>query len=62
LPSVVQPALIVWGSEDLDTPPSYAELMRRQIPNATLRVIRGAGHFPFVDRPDEFVKVIANFI
>jgi pimeloyl-ACP methyl ester carboxylesterase len=60
LPGLEVPTTIVWGDRDLyfdlDTPRRAAEL----IPNATLEVQHGAGHFLPVERPDAFTGSIVN--
>ncbi len=39
------PTTLIYGEEDAATPPSYGKLFMKQIPNSTLHVIDGAGHF-----------------
>jgi proline iminopeptidase len=54
------PALVVHGAED--PIPLYAseEVARRL--GAPLAVIERSGHCPHVERPDEFVRVLDNFL
>jgi pimeloyl-ACP methyl ester carboxylesterase len=35
--------------------------MRDAIPGARLEVIRGAGHLPNLERPNEFNEIVRNF-
>jgi len=44
LASVTMPVLIVWGKQDIMTPPSIAEEMRREMPQSVLAVLDGCGH------------------
>lgn len=62
LPNVACETLLVWGDEDKITPLASAELMQKNIPRSRLVVLRGAGHFAFLDKPDEFFEAVKNFI
>jgi len=56
------PALIVCGREDRLTPVKYAEYLRDHIPDATLKVIEGAGHMVMLERPEEVNRAIEDFL
>jgi 3-oxoadipate enol-lactonase len=56
------PTILVVGEEDLLTPPSIMELMRRRLGPARLIRIPGAGHSVYFERPDEFNRTIENFL
>lgn len=56
------PALLVWGSRDTDTPLATANRMLGLLPGARLTVLEGAGHFPFLDKPDQFSAFLREFI
>jgi pimeloyl-ACP methyl ester carboxylesterase len=62
LVNILQPALIVVGSEDQITPPADAETMRRGIGGSRLAVIEGAGHVSNIERPEEFNRVLTKFL
>jgi pimeloyl-ACP methyl ester carboxylesterase len=62
LKNILQPTLIVVGSEDQITPPQDAELMRREIGGSRLEVIEGAGHVSNVERPEEFNAALLKFL
>lgn len=55
------PTLVVVGSEDRLTPPYHSEYLARTIPKAQLVVIQGSGHIPHLEKPREFLKVMADF-
>ena len=61
LQNIMQPTLVVVGSEDQLTPPADAEVMRREIRGSRLEVIEGAGHVSNLERPDEFNRVLLKF-
>lgn len=56
------PSLIVWGERDHIIPSSHGQLAHELMPNSRLEIFLGAGHFPFNDDPDRFIKVLNEFI
>ncbi len=62
LQNVLQPTLIVVGSEDQLTPPADSETMRREIRGSRLEVIEGAGHVSNLERPREFNAALTKFL
>jgi pimeloyl-ACP methyl ester carboxylesterase len=56
------PTLIVTGENDKDTPVEYGELMKVLIPNSKQEIIKNAGHFSFLDKPEEFISILEKFI
>lgn len=61
LPGIQPPTLLVWGENDTATPLADGQRMEKDIPNAGLAVIRGAGHFSFVEQPVIFRNIMASF-
>lgn len=62
MPDIKVPTLLVWGSDDTDTPLSAAREMERLIPDAGLVVLEGAGHFSYLDQPARFARIVTHFI
>ena len=62
LPHLACPTLLIWGEKDTATPLSDAKLMEKLVPDAGLCVIRGAGHFSFVERPGEVHAIVHSFL
>jgi pimeloyl-ACP methyl ester carboxylesterase len=62
LSSVRTPTLIIWGDRDQEVPFSSMEIMARGIQGSRLEVFEGAGHFPFVDSPDRFGRLVREFL
>ena len=62
LPSVRVPTAIIWGRNDLITPPHVAELFRDNIHNARLVFIEECGHAPPIERPEEFARLLHAFL
>jgi 3-oxoadipate enol-lactonase len=56
------PALVLVGDQDAITPPALSEELAALIPNARLEVIEGASHLANLDRPEEFNRVIDDFL
>jgi len=53
--------LLIWGDQDTATPISDAHIMEKAIPKAGLVVLKGAGHFSFIDQPYIFDKVMKSY-
>lgn len=62
LRTVQAPALVVAGSDDPLTPVAAAEAVAACLPNATLKVLDGLGHYPWVEQPADFVPVVKEFL
>jgi pimeloyl-ACP methyl ester carboxylesterase len=55
------PVLILWGTLDVILLPRQGRRFERLIPGAELRYIRGLGHVPMSDAPEELARAIAGF-
>ncbi|MBI2010932.1 MAG: alpha/beta hydrolase [Candidatus Colwellbacteria bacterium] len=62
LPEIKQKTVIIWGDKDQETPFKDGELMAKEIPHAKLEIIKGAGHYSFIDKPDRFIQVLKEFL
>lgn len=56
------PTLGIAGSEDGSTPPDLVRETVNLVPGSQFHLIRGAGHLPCVEAPDEYAKVLSDFI
>jgi 3-oxoadipate enol-lactonase len=56
------PVLLVVGDEDRLCPPEAMARMAERIPGAELRVIEGAGHSPYFERPERWSQVVGDFL
>src|SRR4051794_37902992 len=56
------PTLILWGENDLFAPVAGAYRFRKEIPNARLVVLEGAGHFVYADEPRRCAREVAEFL
>jgi pimeloyl-ACP methyl ester carboxylesterase len=62
LADIIQPTLIIVGSEDQITPPADSETMRREIRGSRLEVLEGAGHVSNIERAEEFNRALTKFL
>jgi len=56
------PTLAIAGSEDGATPPDLVRETANLIKGARFHLIRGAGHLPMVEKPDEFSDTLIGFL
>jgi 3-oxoadipate enol-lactonase len=62
LPRIGCPALIVVGEQDALTPVADARTLLERIPDARLEVLADAGHLSSLERPEEFNRLVAQFL
>lgn len=55
------PTLIVWGEDDPWLAPELARRYAERLPDAEVEIVPGAGHWPWLDRP-EVVERVAAFL
>lgn len=56
------PTLLLWGSRDRAVYPSSAYELQRRLKNSALVMLDGVGHVPYEEVPDEFNRVICDFL
>jgi len=56
------PTLFVWGENDGIVTPNYGKAYSRMIPGAEFSVIAKAGHYPHLEQPDEFMRLVRGFL
>jgi len=62
LPAICRPVLVIHGSADAICPPGAARYLVERLPDARLVELEGAGHAPFLSRPDEFNAILRKFL
>lgn len=62
LSGIYRPTLLIWGDQDTATPMRDAYIMEKNIPDAGLVTIKGAGHFSFLKDTYLVVSVIQSFM
>lgn len=56
------PTLIAWGRHDRIVPVECGELYRATIRDSRLEVIEEAGHYPHLEQPAEFMRIVRAFL
>ena len=56
------PFMIVWGERDPIIPVAHGRAAHERVPGSRLEVFPDAGHFPHLDDPLRFVRVMIDFI
>ncbi|MDQ2999315.1 MAG: alpha/beta fold hydrolase [Chloroflexota bacterium] len=56
------PTLVIWGEHDALVPLAFAQQLAHYLRYEELVVIKGAGHVPMWDRPQEFNRVLTKFL
>ena len=62
LNQIQQPTLLIWGKNDIVTPPFVAEEFKKLIPNSQLHFIDKCGHAPMMEVPTEFNIILEKFL
>lgn len=56
------PTLLIWGNQDIITPPFVGEEFHKLIPNSELHFIDKCGHAPMMEVPTEFNQILGTFL
>ncbi len=62
MPNINVPTLMIWGDKDTATPLSDAKKMEKLIPNSGIAVLEGAGHFSYLDRLNQCLLILDEFL
>ncbi|MET4276456.1 MULTISPECIES: alpha/beta fold hydrolase [unclassified Bradyrhizobium] len=62
LGEICVPTLVLVGEEDVITPPRESQTLADGIPNSRLHIIPSAGHFPMLEQPDTFNRLLNEFL
>jgi pimeloyl-ACP methyl ester carboxylesterase len=61
LGTIEAPSLVVWGDRDRYLPTRFARAYAERLPGAELLLVPGAGHWPWIERP-ELVDRVLDFL
>jgi pimeloyl-ACP methyl ester carboxylesterase len=56
------PTLLIWGSKDSAVDPASAEQLKQRLRDCRLVMFEGVGHLPYEEAPEEFNRVVAEFL
>jgi pimeloyl-ACP methyl ester carboxylesterase len=56
------PTLLIWGSLDRAVSPASAGVLREHFRNSRLVMMDGIGHMPYEEAPEEFNRVLSEFL
>jgi 3-oxoadipate enol-lactonase len=59
---VTAPTLVLTGEEDREDMQAIADRLAAEIPNARRTSIAGTAHIPSLERPDEFDRLVLDFL
>ena len=62
LREIKQPTCLIWGKNDIITPPFVGEEFKKLIPNSELHFIDKCGHAPMMEVPAEFNQILEKFL
>ena len=60
--AAILPTLVVWGERDPLIPVAHADEAHRLMPGSRVEIFEDAGHFPHIDDPIRFARVLADFV
>ena len=62
LSEITVPTLLIWGRNDLITPPDVAQMFMDRLPDATLHFIERCGHAPMIEHAADFNGIFLDFL
>jgi pimeloyl-ACP methyl ester carboxylesterase len=62
LPQIRVPTLLVYGDKDVRAPLTVAESLHAALSGSTLVVLLDTGHVCNIEAPEEFNRVVRNFL
>jgi pimeloyl-ACP methyl ester carboxylesterase len=61
IPNIHIPVCLIWGKDDIITPPNVGEEFKQLLPDAELHLLDQCGHAPMMERPLEFNQIADAF-
>jgi len=55
------PTQLIWGKDDIVTPPPAAEMFLRAIPDSRIEWFDACGHVPMIEKPEAFARTLLEF-
>jgi pimeloyl-ACP methyl ester carboxylesterase len=57
-----RPAMLIWGARDRIVPPAHIASAKQELPASRVEMFARSGHFPHLDEPDRFARVLREFM
>lgn len=57
-----RPTMLIWGERDRIVPATHVEAAKGELPTSRVEMFQRSGHFPHLDEPDRFARVLAEFM
>jgi pimeloyl-ACP methyl ester carboxylesterase len=62
LKQIEVPTLLIWGKQDVITPPFVGAEFNQGIKNSTLHYLDECGHAPMMEKPQDFNRLLREFL
>ena len=62
IPKIKARSLLIWGTRDGAVDVRSADALKQVLPQCQLKLIEGAGHLPFEETPEEFNRLVLDFL
>lgn len=62
LPAIRCPTLLIAGENDFICSPMNSERIQGRISRSELKIVREAGHFPWIEQPADFFQAVKDFV
>lgn len=59
---ILKPSLIIWGDRDFLIPSNHAYKFKRDLQTDTLVVLKGIGHVPMEESPEQVIPLVLSFL
>jgi len=56
------PTLVIWGESDRVVSLEYGRIYHESIPGSRFKIISRAGHYPYLEQPEEFARAVTEFL
>lgn len=56
-----KPVLIIEADNDPLVEKALREMLKTTYPSARIKILQGAGHFPYLNRPEEYTRILLDF-
>ena len=62
LPEMTLPVCLIWGENDIVTPPNVADEFHELLPNSDLFWLKKCGHAAMMEHPEKFNEIVIQWL